>query len=100
MGAHLRNPLAQAKAEGKPIVKVADIGDGLALAGCSVELAVDGEGNLCVLAFAIGGRPSRLVPMEPVKVLVGELAKIPMADFKKAIEEARPLPAPPPEDTH
>jgi hypothetical protein len=85
MGQHRTNPVAIANAVPQERVPVALLGEGYGLTGVSLIPTMDGEGNLCVVVAAICGRQSELVPMKPVPVLLGEVAKIPLEALRKRI---------------
>ena len=64
------------------------IGDGYAVLGCSLEPAIDSEGNLSIVLSLVGGRDSVITGMQPVKLPLGELAKIPVAKVQELLAKA------------
>jgi L-arabinose isomerase len=89
MGDHHSNGVARAKAADQPIIRVVDLGDDFAVAGCRLEIAWDeGKENLCVLLVMDAGKNSRLVGLQVVPTLIAELGRIPVADLKAGITKA------------
>lgn len=89
MGEHRFNGFSQAKAAGQEIVKVADLGDDYALKGIRLETAFDAtRENLCVLLVVEAGKNSRLVGLQVVPTIIGEVGRISLADLKAGIAEA------------
>lgn len=90
MGEHKFNPVARAAQHGTP-ARVLLLGEGYGLVGLGLEPIIkvedDGSQYLVVAVMAIGGKPSDLAPMEPVKFMLGEVGKIPLADVRATIEE-------------
>lgn len=89
MGDHHTNGVAKAKAAGQQIIKVVDIGDDFAIAGCRLDFAYDEtQENLCVLLVLDAGKNSRLVGLQVVPTILAELARIPIAELKAGIAKA------------
>jgi len=89
MGEHLDNPLAQAKKAGQRIVEVIDLGDDFGLAGISIRPTWDEtKENLCFVLVVAAGPTSKLVGIQAVPVVVGELARIPIADLRASVARA------------
>ena len=89
VGDHKTNGVSLAKAADKPIIKVADLGDDFALAGCRLEVARDETGeNLCVLLVMDAGKNSRLVGLQVVPTLIAELGRISVTELKAGITKA------------
>ena len=89
MGEANGNPLSLAKRRGEQIVKVADLGDGYALAGVGLTTAFDAEReNLCVLLVVNAGRNSALVGLQVVQTVIAEVGRISLADLKTSIAAA------------
>jgi hypothetical protein len=89
MGEHHTNGVARAHAQGQPVIKVVDLGDDFALAGCRLEVAWDEtKEHLCVLLVMDAGKNSRLVGLQVVPTLIAELGRIPVADLKAGIAKA------------
>lgn len=82
------NPLARAKAEGRPIQEVFDLGDDFALAGVAIRPVFDEtKENLCFILVAAAGPVSKLVGVQAVPVIVGELARVPIAELKAKVKQ-------------
>lgn len=89
MGEHHLNGVSRAKAEGQAIIKVVDLGDDFAMAGCRLDVAYDEtRENLCVLLVMDAGKNSRLVGLQVVPTLIAELGRIPVAELKAGIAKA------------
>lgn len=89
MGEHHTNGVAKAAATNQQIIRVVDLGDDFALAGCRLEVAWDEtKENLCVLLVMDAGKNSRLVGLQVVPTLIGELGRIPVAELKAGITKA------------
>ena len=88
MGEHHGNPLARAKAEGRQITQVFDLGDDFALVGISIQpvWADETKESLCFVLMAAAGPTSKLVGVQAVPVVVGELARISVADLKAKVK--------------
>lgn len=80
------NPVAQANAVPQRMVPVMPLGDGYVALGVTLEPAItpDGDSFAVVLSF-VGGRESSLVPTKPVKIVLGELARIPLVQLKERL---------------
>ena len=93
MGDHLVNPVARANAEPVKHVRAIPLGDGYVVIGLSLEPMLspnadqDGDDFCCVLSL-VGGRESSLMPTIPVKVVLGELARLSLADVKSKLAQA------------
>lgn len=92
MGEHNLNGVALANAKAKAPVRYIDIGDGYGVIGVSVDpvlgLDSDGSTDLCVILSVVGGKVSDLMPMQPVKLVLTELAKVPLPELRKKLEAA------------
>lgn len=90
---HHLNPVARANAEPVKHVRAVPLGDGYVVIGLSLEPmlspSADGEtDDFCAVLSVVGGRESRLVPTIPVKVVLGELARLSMDAVKAKIQAA------------
>lgn len=89
VGEHNTNGVAKAVSKGQQVIRVVDLGDDFALAGCRLECAFDeSKENLCVLLVMDAGRNSRLVGLQVVPTLIGEVGRIPVAELKAGIVKA------------
>lgn len=84
MGEHKFNPVAQAHAQGKQMVRALDIGEGCALVGTQLIPRLDGE-ELVVMLAAIGGKDSPIVGFEPKPVVLKEIARVPLLALRTAL---------------
>lgn len=89
------NPVAVANAAPQKHVRAIDTGDGYAVIGIALEPVTsissdEGEANFCAVLTVVGGKQSELMPMTPVKLILGEVGQIPVAKlramFAKALE--------------
>lgn len=83
-----QNPLAKAKAEGRPIQDVFELGDDFALAGLAIKPVWEDEKKevVCFVLVVAAGPSSKLVGVRAVPVIIGELARIPLADLKAGVK--------------
>ena len=83
------NPVAVANAVPQRTVPVMPLGDGYVALGVTLEPAItpDGDSFAVILSF-VGGRESSLVPTKPVKIVLGELARIPLLQLKERLGNA------------
>lgn len=89
MGEHHSNRLSQAKKAGQQIVKVLDLGDEYALASIQLVPVFDEQKeNLCVLVVAMAGLNSRIAGLQMVPTVMGEIARMPVAELKAGIAKA------------
>ncbi len=86
------NPTAIANAQPQRQVQALRIGDGYAVLGLILEpvLSPNGEGEpeFCAVLSVVGGRESDLVPMMPVKLVLGELARLSLPDLRAKLAAA------------
>jgi hypothetical protein len=88
MGDHRTNPKAVAKARRKParMVPAFDMGDGYGFLGFQIEPRWEG-GQLAACVIAVGQRISEKGDISPrVKVPIGIIGEITVADFKGCID--------------
>lgn len=93
MGESRINPVALANAAPQRRINVLDVGDSYVVAGVSIEpvLSFDSgedENQLAVILTVVGGRQSELVPTIPVKLVLGELARIPLSKLREKLAAA------------
>jgi hypothetical protein len=92
MGDHHRNPVARANGAAQRHVQALRVGDGYAVLGLTLEPVLspnaEGEPEFCAVLSVVGGRESDLVPMVPVKMVLGELARIPLAALREKLAAA------------
>ena len=89
VGAHLRNPVAQANAAPQRRIEVLPIGENYVVAGVAIEPVLsDDKDHLCVVLSVVGGRASDLVPTIPVKLVLGELARVKLEDLRGKLAAA------------
>lgn len=90
VGEHLENPLAQAKRSGQRIVQVVELGGDFGLAGVSIVpmLAADAADTLCLNLVVAAGPTSKLVGIQPVPVVLAELARIPVSKLREKLAAA------------
>jgi hypothetical protein len=95
MSDHHVNGFSRAKAAGREIIKVVDLGDDFGLKGIRFETAFDStKEHLCVLLVMDAGKNSSLVGLRVVPTVLAEVARISVADLKAGIAEAlNPSPA-------
>ena len=85
MSESAHNPLAQAKKRGEQIVEVANIGDGFAILGLSIEPIVH-DGKLSAFVVVNGCKPSTIVGIDRVvKVALGKVGETDLIELKKNI---------------
>lgn len=84
MGDHRFNPVARAAAQGKQVVRALDIGEGFALLGTQLLPVLQGE-ELVIFLTVIGGKDSPVVGLEPRPVVVREIARVPLANVRRAL---------------
>lgn len=85
-----KNPIALANAVPQQQVRVMDLGDSIGLAGISFEPMRTKEGAFAIAIIATGGRMSDLVPMQPVRVMIGMLPTIPLEAIKALLDGREP----------
>lgn len=91
MGDHHYNGVARANAEPQRMVRAIPLGEDYAAIGVTLEPMVseeDGERFFCVVLSVVGGRESKLVPLVPTKLVLGELARIPFSQMREKFAEA------------
>lgn len=91
MGAHHHNPIARANAEPQRMVPAISLGEGYAALGVTLEPMIAEEGDekfFCAVLSVVGGRESKLVPLVPVKVILGELGRVKVSDLRLKLAEA------------
>ena len=93
MGESRFNPTALANAVPQRRINVLDAGEGYVVAGVSIEpvLSFDSgeeENQLAIILTVVGGRKSDLVPTMPVKLVIGELARIPLSKLREKLAAA------------
>jgi hypothetical protein len=87
------NGVALANAAPQRRINVLDVGEGYVVAGVSIEpvLSFDSseeENKLAIILTVVGGRKSDLVPTVPVKLVVGELASLPLSKLREKLAAA------------
>ena len=85
------NPVAQANAEPQRMVRAISLGEDYAALGLTLEpmlVEEDGEKFFCAVLSVVGGRESKLVPLTPVKLVLGELCRIKFSDLRVKLAEA------------
>lgn len=86
------NPTAVANSVPQKAVRVVEIGDGYAVLGLGIEpmLTLDPtEGqHFCAVLTVVGGKQSDLVPMVPVKLVLGEVGRIGLAKLREMFAKA------------
>ncbi len=86
------NPTAVANAAPQKAVRVVEIGEGYAVLGLGIEpmLSLDSdEGqHFCAVLTVVGGRQSDLVPMKPVKLILGEVGRIEITKLREMFAKA------------
>jgi hypothetical protein len=93
VGDHHLNPVARANAEPVRHVRAIPLGDGYVVIGLSLEPVMspnadqDGD-DFCAVLSLVGGRESSLMPTIPVKIILGELARLPLAMVKSKLAHA------------
>ena len=97
MGEHRHNGVARANAVPQRPINVMPVGDGFVVAGISLEAMLSPDRDyLCAVLSVVGGRHSELVPMVPVKILLGELARVPLDQLREKLSAAIDGPKEPP----
>jgi hypothetical protein len=77
MGEHRFNPAAQARAEGKELVRALEIGEGCALLGVQLIPRIDeATEELVVQIAAVGGKDSPIMGFVPRPAIVCDLARV------------------------
>lgn len=90
MGKEARlNGVARANGVPQRQVAVMPIGEGYGILGLTLEpmLSEDKE-SFCAVLTVVGGRQSDLVPMVPVKLVLGELARVSVVDLRAKLAAA------------
>lgn len=85
------NPVAQANAEPQRTVRAISLGEDYAALGLTLEpmlVEEDGEKYFCAVLSVVGGRESQFVPMVPVKLVLGELARVPLSQLREKLAAA------------
>jgi hypothetical protein len=83
------NPVARANAVPQRKVEFLPIGEGYVVLGMTLEPMLDEtQESLCAVLTVVGGRPSDLVPTIPVKLVLGELGRISLADLRQRLTQA------------
>ncbi|RPJ39791.1 MAG: hypothetical protein EHM35_01405 [Planctomycetaceae bacterium] len=88
VGDHRFNPVAQANGAPQRQVRVLPIGEDFVIIGLSIEPTIVMEGDeqsFAAVLSVVGGRESTLVPTIPVKLVLGELARIPLAQLRERL---------------
>lgn len=93
VGEHHTNGVARLNAVPQKRIPVLDVGESYVVAGVSIEpvLSFDSgeeENQLAVILTVVGGRKSELVPTIPVKLVIGELARIPLSKLREKLQAA------------
>lgn len=92
VGDHLLNPVAKANGVPQRMVRAIPIGEDYAVLGISLEpmlsAGAEGEQDLCAVLTVVGGRESSLVPTVPVKLILGEVCRISLADLREKLGKA------------
>jgi hypothetical protein len=90
MGKEARlNEIARANGVPQRHVAAMPIGEGYAVLGLTLEpmLSEDKE-SFCAVLTVVGGRQSDLVPMVPVKLVLGELARVSLTQLRERLATA------------
>jgi hypothetical protein len=85
------NPVARANAEPQRMVRAIPLGEDLAVIGLALEPMIaeeDGEQYFAAVLSVIGGRESKFVPTVPVKLVLGELARLKLSDLREKLAQA------------
>jgi hypothetical protein len=83
------NGVARANAVPQQKVEFLPIGEGYAILGLTLEPMLDEtRENFCAVLTIVGGRQSDLVPTVPVKLVLGELGRISLADLREKLAQA------------
>lgn len=87
------NPVARANAEPQKMVRAISLGEGYAAIGLTLEPMIssdsdEAEPHFCAVLTVVGGRESELVPMMPVKVILGEVGRLPVSKVRAMIASA------------
>ena len=89
MGEHHLNGVARANAAPQRRIEVLPIGENYVVAGVAIEPVLsDDKDHLCVVLSVVGGRASDLVPTIPVKLVLGELARVRLEDLRGKLAAA------------
>ena len=88
MGDHHLNSVAKANGVPQRMVRAIPIGEDYAVLGISLEPMLSEDGHLCAVLTVVGGRESSLVPTVPVKLVLGELGRISLADLREKLGKA------------
>jgi len=85
------NPIAKANGAPQQMVRALPIGENYAVLGVTIEPTIvmeDGEQSFAAILTVVGGRHSDLVPTIPVKLVLGELARIKLPDLREKLAAA------------
>ena len=91
VGEHRHNPIAKANGAPQQMVRALPIGESYAVLGVTIEPTIvmeDGEQSFAAILTVVGGRHSDLVPTVPVKLVLGELARIKLPDLREKLAAA------------
>jgi len=88
VGEHTLNPVAKANGVPQKFVRAIPIGEEYAVLGLSLEPMLSDDEHLCAVLTVVGGRESSLMPTVPVKLVLGELGRISLADLREKLGAA------------